>query len=45
MYATQELRDDHKGILIMLSVLEQIGQDLQAGKSANIDHLDQILNF
>lgn len=45
MFATQDLRDEHEGILVMLSVLERIGIDLQDGKAANLDHLEQIANF
>jgi hemerythrin-like domain-containing protein len=45
MFATQNLRDEHEGILVMLSVLERISIDLQAGKAANLDHLEQIANF
>ncbi len=45
MYATQELRDEHEGILVMLSVIEVLGTDLQNNKPVNLDHLDQILNF
>lgn len=45
MYATQKLRDDHESILELLSVLECVGERLQANKPADLDHLAQILDF
>ena len=45
MYATQELRDEHESILIMLSVLEHLAADLHDGKAVNVEHLDHIMNF
>ncbi|OPZ82941.1 MAG: Hemerythrin HHE cation binding domain protein [bacterium ADurb.Bin429] len=45
MYATDQLRADHEGILVMLSVLERLADDLHAGRAVNLDHLEQILDF
>ncbi|MEI6518541.1 MAG: hemerythrin domain-containing protein [bacterium] len=45
MFATQELRNEHEGILIMLNVIEKIATDLKTGKAANLDHLDKIIDF
>lgn len=45
MYATQDLRNEHEGILIMLSVLERLAADLHDGKAVNLEHLDGIMNF
>ncbi len=45
MYATQQLRDEHDGILVMLSVLEQLARELQHGREVNRTHLEQALDF
>ena len=45
VYATQELRDEHEDLKIILSVLERISYHLQTGKTINLDHLDHILHY
>ena len=45
MYATQDLRDEHEGILLMLSVLERLGTTLQMDHAVNLQDLEQILGF
>lgn len=45
MYATQQLRDEHEGILVMLSVLDHLGHELLQGRQVNLTHLEQILDF
>ena len=45
MYATQQLRDEHEGIQMILSVLEHLAGELIAGHAVNLDHLEQILDF
>ncbi|MHB9134565.1 MAG: hemerythrin domain-containing protein [Armatimonadota bacterium] len=45
MYATQQLRDEHEGILVMLSVLEHLAWEMKQGHAVHTDHLAQILDF
>lgn len=45
MKATQQLRDEHEGIKIMLSILEQICKKLEAKGSLNIEHFEGVLEF
>lgn len=45
MKATQQLKDEHQGVLVMLSILEKICQKLELGEEIDIKHLDQILEF
>jgi hemerythrin-like domain-containing protein len=45
MYATNQLRDDHEGIKTVLSVLDHIAHEIQQGRSANLAHLEQIVDY
>jgi hemerythrin-like domain-containing protein len=45
MKATQQLKDEHEGVKIMLNILEQVCQELEAGGSLNKEHFDGILEF
>ncbi|NLC57513.1 MAG: hemerythrin [Armatimonadetes bacterium] len=45
MYATQQLRDEHEGILTVLAVLEQMAEDAAAGRAVNLEHAGQVLDF
>ncbi len=45
MKATQQLRDEHEGIKIMLSILEQVCQQLGSTGSLNHEHFEGILEF
>jgi len=45
MYATQQLRDEHEGIKTMLTVLEHLAGELRMGRSVNVGHLEQIVDF
>lgn len=45
MYATQQLRDEHEGIKVMLTVLERLADDLQNGQVVETAHLADILDF
>jgi hemerythrin-like domain-containing protein len=45
MKATQQLRDEHEGVKIMLSILEQVCQQLEAAGSLNKEHFEGILEF
>lgn len=45
MKATQQLRDEHEGIKIMLSVLEKIVNNIKESKPVNVTHLEKIVDF
>lgn len=45
MYATQQLRDEHEGILVMLTVLDHLATAIQRGEAVNTDHLEEIVGF
>ncbi len=45
MKATQQLRDEHEGIKIMLSILGQVGRQLEGARNLNKEHFDGILDF
>jgi len=45
MRATQQLRDEHEGVKIMLSVLGQVCQQLEATGNLNTEHFEGILEF
>ena len=45
MNATDQLRAEHEGILTMLEILERVCEQINSGKRANLDHLDQIVEF
>jgi hemerythrin-like domain-containing protein len=45
MKATQQLKDEHEGVKIMLSILEQVSQQLEAVGSLNKEHFEGILEF
>lgn len=45
MKATELLKEEHKGIKLMLDILEEICKRLQAGEKINPEHLEQIVEF
>ncbi|MBI3944441.1 MAG: hemerythrin domain-containing protein [Armatimonadetes bacterium] len=45
MYATQQLRDEHEGIKVVLSVLEHLATQQERGQAVNTGHLDEIVDF
>ncbi len=45
MKATQQLKDEHEGIKIMLSILGQVFQQLETTGNLNNEHFDSILEF
>jgi len=45
MKATQQLKDEHEGIKIMLSIIEQVCRQLEAVGSLNEGHFEGILEF
>ena len=45
MKATQQLKEDHESILIMISVLEKISDDLEKGKELNTEECSSVIDF
>lgn len=45
MKPTEDLVDEHKAIKIMLSIMDNISNRLEAGKHVNPQHLEKILEF
>jgi hemerythrin-like domain-containing protein len=45
MKATQQLKDEHEGIKLMLNIMETISNDLEKGKELNINHYEKIVEF
>ncbi len=45
MYATQQLRDEHEGIKVVLDVLEHLGREMALGHPVETDALAQIVDF
>jgi hemerythrin-like domain-containing protein len=45
MKATQQLKDEHEGIKLMLNIMESICNDIEKGKELNIIHFEKILDF
>jgi len=45
MKATQQLRDEHEGVKIMLSILGQVCQQLEATGNLDTEHFEVFLSF
>src|SRR3989344_2523379 len=45
MKATKQLKEEHRGVLLALSILEEINKKLKKGEKVNPEHLDQLLEF
>ena len=45
MKATQQLRDEHEGVLLMLNILEQVCMQLNEDGRLNREHFEGILDF
>ncbi|MDO8498487.1 MAG: hemerythrin domain-containing protein [bacterium] len=45
MKATQQLKEEHQGVLLGLKILEKIAQKLKKGERVDPDHLKQLLEF
>jgi hemerythrin-like domain-containing protein len=45
MKATQQLKNDHEGVKVMLNILEQVCRQLEADGTLNEEHFDGILEF
>lgn len=45
MKAIQQLKDDHEGIKLMLTIMEKISCNLEADEELNIDQYEKIIDF
>ena len=45
MKATQQLKDEHEGVRVMLNILDRIGRQLELAGSLNNDHFEGIIEF
>ena len=45
MKATQQLRDEHEGIKVMLAILEKVTQQFETAGTLNKEHFEGILEF
>ncbi len=45
MKATQQLKDEHEGIKLMLNIMDNISNTLENDKELNINHFEKILDF
>jgi hemerythrin-like domain-containing protein len=45
MKATQQLKDEHEGIRLMLNIMDNISTSIENGKELNINHFERILDF
>lgn len=45
MISTEQLMEEHKGIKLMLIILEEFCKKLESGEKVDQDHLDQIIDF
>jgi hemerythrin-like domain-containing protein len=45
MKATQQLKDEHEGIKLMLNIIDSISNSMENGKELNTDHFEKILDF
>jgi hemerythrin-like domain-containing protein len=45
MKPTQELSQEHQAILLMIRILEKIGQKLEAGERVDVSHLEKAVDF
>lgn len=45
MKATEQLKEEHRAIEVMLNILEEVSRKLEAGENVAPEHLDRILEF
>lgn len=45
MTPTEQLKEEHKAIMLMLEILEKVCQKLDSGEKMNPEHLDGIVEF
>lgn len=45
MKATEQLKDEHEGIKLMLNIMEAISNNLEKGEELNVNHQERVLEF
>jgi hemerythrin-like domain-containing protein len=45
MKATQQLKDEHEGVKVMLDIIERISKQLEETGNLNKEHFEEILGF
>ncbi len=45
MTPTEQLKEEHQGIQLMLSILEKVCQRLESGGKVETGHLEKVLEF
>ncbi len=45
MKATDQLKEEHEAIKVMLKILEKVAQKLESGEKVNTEHLEKIVDF
>jgi len=45
MTPTEQLKEEHEAIKLMLRILDKVCDKLESGEEVNPEHLDQILEF
>jgi len=45
MKATQQLKDEHEGVLLMLRILDEVSRQLKSGGLIRNEHFEDILDF
>jgi hemerythrin-like domain-containing protein len=45
MIPTEELKQEHQGILLMLRILEKVAAKIESGEKIDLDHLERIVDF
>lgn len=45
MVPTEELKQEHEGILLMLRILDKVAAKIESGEKMEFDHLERIIDF
>ena len=45
MIPTEELKQEHQGILLMLRILDKVAAKIESGEKTEFDHLERIVDF
>jgi len=45
MVPTEELKQEHQGILLMLRILDKVAAKIESGEKTEFDHLERIVDF
>src|SRR4030042_6365714 len=45
MVPTEELKQEHQGILLMLRIVDKVATKIESGEKTEFDHLERIVDF